>query len=81
LQNGPGMDRLRTAILPFLVAVAATGCAAHLMTPSLVYTTTTTTTVEEHDDEVVVRQPACNSCRRRTYVTPYYYVYPYIYVY
>jgi hypothetical protein len=75
------MDRLRTAILPFLVAVAATGCAAHLMTPSLVYTTTTTTVEAHDDDEVVVRQPACNPCRRRTYVTPYYEVYPYIYVY
>lgn len=75
------MDRLRTAFLPFLVAVATTGCAAHLMTPSLVYTTTTTTTVEEtHDDDVVVR-PTCSPCRRRTYVTPYYYVYPYVYVY
>jgi hypothetical protein len=36
---------------------------------------------EEREERVVVRKRSCNPCRRRVYVTPYYYYYPYIQVY
>jgi hypothetical protein len=37
--------------------------------------------VEDRDVVVVQRKRACNPCRRRVYVTPYYYYFPYINVY
>jgi hypothetical protein len=36
---------------------------------------------EAREARVVVRKRSCNPCRRRVYVTPYYYYYPYIQVY
>jgi hypothetical protein len=36
---------------------------------------------EAREERVVVRKRSCNPCRRRVYVTPYYYYYPYIQVY
>jgi hypothetical protein len=36
---------------------------------------------EAREERVMVRKRSCNPCRRRVYVTPYYYYYPYIQVY